>query len=248
VRGRAQAENALVLLVGQSLPADLPPAVPLGGQQLVADIPAGLPSDLLTRRPDVMQAEAMLRAANANIGAARAAFFPSISLTGNLGTASAALGGLFGAGSLAWSFLPSLTVPIFQAGRLQASLDVATIEKDIDVARYEKAIQTAFSEVANGLAARGTYGDEVASLERLTTADQRSLDLSQLMFRNGVTSYLAVLTAQNSLYGAQVSLVQTRLARLTSLVDLYRYLGGGWIQHTGDAPRPAEVATSAGRE
>jgi multidrug efflux system outer membrane protein len=240
LRGRAQAENGLVLLLGQALPADLPPAVPLGDQQLVADIPAGLPSDLLTRRPDVMQAEAMLRAANANIGAARAAFFPSISLTGSFGTASAALGGLFGAGSLAWSFLPSLTVPIFQAGRLQASLDVATLEKDIDVARYEKAIQTAFSEVADGLAARGTYGDELASLERLTSADQRSLELSQLLFRNGVASYLAVLTSQNSLYGAQVSLVQTRLARLTSLVDLYRYLGGGWVQHTGDTPRAAD--------
>jgi multidrug efflux system outer membrane protein len=239
VRGRAQAENGLVLLLGQPLPADLPPPVPFNGQQIVADIPAGLPSDLLTRRPDVMQAEAMLRAANASIGAARAAFFPSISLTGNLGSASAALGGLFGAGGLAWSFLPALTVPIFQAGKLQASLDVAKLEKDIDVARYEKAIQTAFSEVANGLAARGTYREELASLESLTAADQRSLELSQLMFRNGVASYLAVLTAQNSLYGAQVSLVQTRLARLTSLVDLYRELGGGWIQHTGDAPRPA---------
>jgi multidrug efflux system outer membrane protein len=128
---------------------------------------------------------------------------------------------------------------------LQATLDVARLEKDLDLARYEKAIQTAFSEVANGLAARGTYGEELASLERLTAADQRSLELSQLMFRNGVTSYLTVLTAQNSLYGAQVSLVQTRLARLTSLVDLYRQLGGGWIQHTGDAPRPADVATSA---
>jgi multidrug efflux system outer membrane protein len=125
VRGRAQAENALVLLLGQSLPADLPPAVPLSAQKIVADIPAGLPSDLLTRRPDVMQAEAMLRGANANIGAARAAFFPSISLTGSLGTASSALGGLFGAGSLAWSFLPSITMPIFNAGKLQADLDVA---------------------------------------------------------------------------------------------------------------------------
>ena len=244
VRGRAQAENGLVLLLGQAVPADLPPALPLGRQQVLADIPAGLPSDLLARRPDVMQAEAMLKAANANIGAARAAFFPSISLTGNLGTASAALGGLFGAGSLAWSFLPSITVPIFEAGKLQASLDVARLEKDIDVARYEKTIQAAFSEVSNGLAARGTYGDEVASLERLTAADRRSLDLSQLLFRNGVASYLAVLTAQNNLYGAQVSLVQTRLAQLTNLVDLYRELGGGWIQHTGDAPRPADVASA----
>jgi multidrug efflux system outer membrane protein len=228
-----------VLLLGQPLPADLPPAVALNGQNILADIPAGLPSDLLTRRPDVMQAEAMLRAANANIGAARAAFFPTISLTGGLGTASSALGGLFNAGSLAWSFLPSITMPIFQAGKLQANLDAATLQKDINVAQYEKAIQTAFSEVANGLAARGTYSDEVASLERVAGAEQRFLDLSQLQFKNGVTSYLGVLTAQTGLYSAQLTLVSTRLARLTSLVDLYRYLGGGWIEHTGAAPRPA---------
>ena len=244
LRGRAQAENALVLLLGQPLPADLPPAVPLNGQAILADIPEGLPSDLLTRRPDVMQAEAMLRAANANIGAARAAFFPSISLTGSLGTASSALGGLFKAGSLAWSFLPSITVPIFEGGRLQANLDVATLQKDINVAQYEKAIQSAFSEVANGLAARGTYNDEVGSLERFTEAQQRSLDLSQLLFKNGVASYLTVLTAQTGLYNAQLTLVSTRLARLTSLVDLYRYLGGGWIEHTGDAPRAAEDVAS----
>jgi len=237
LRGRAQAENALVLLLGQPLPADLPPAVGFSGQALLADIPAGLPSDLLARRPDVMQAEALLRAANANIGAARAAFFPTISLTGNLGTASAALGGLFAGGSAAWSFLPSITVPIFEAGKLQANLDVATLQKDINVAQYEKAIQTAFSEVANGLAARGTYSDEVASRERVAEAEQRTLDLSQLQFRNGVASYLAVLTAQTGLYDAQTTLVSTRLARLTNLVDLYRFMGGGWIEHTGDAPR-----------
>jgi multidrug efflux system outer membrane protein len=241
LRGRAQAENALVLLLGQPLPADLPPGLALDSQKIVADIPAGLPSDLLARRPDVMQAEATLRGANANIGAARAAFFPSISLTGSLGSASGALGALFGAGSLAWSFLPSITLPIFNAGKLQASLDVATLQKDINIAQYEKAIQTAFSEVANGLAARGTYGDEQASLERLSQADQRSLDLSQLLFKNGVASYLVVLTAQNSLYSAQLSLTQTRLARLTSLVDLYRYLGGGWLERTGDTPRPADL-------
>jgi multidrug efflux system outer membrane protein len=241
IRGRAQAENALVLLLGQPLPADLPPAVPLNGQKILADIPAGLPSDLLTRRPDVMQAEATLRGANANIGAARAAFFPSISLTGSLGVASAALGSLFSGGALAWSFLPSITMPIFDAGRLQANLDVATVQKDINVAQYEKAIQTAFSEVANGLAARGTYSDQVASLERVTAAQQRSLDLSQLQFGNGVASYLVVLTAQTGLYSAQTELVSTRLARLTSLVDLYRYLGGGWIARTGDAPRAADA-------
>jgi len=244
VRGRAQAENGLVLLLGQPLPADLPPAVPFNGQELLADIPAGLPSDLLTRRPDVMQAEATLRAANANIGAARAAFFPTIGLTGSLGTASSELGGLFKAGSLAWSFVPSVTLPIFDAGKLRANLDVATLQKDINVAQYEKAIQTAFSEVANGLAARGTYNDEVASLERFAEAQQHALDLSQLLFKNGVASYLAVLTAQTGLYDAQLSLVSTRLARLTNLVDLYRYLGGGWIEHTGDAPRRAEDVAS----
>jgi multidrug efflux system outer membrane protein len=187
-----------------------------------------------------MQAEATLRGANANIGAARAAFFPTISLTGNLGTASSALSGLFKAGSLAWSFLPSITLPIFEAGQLQASLDVATVQKDINVAQYEKTIQTAFREVADGLAARGTYDDEVASVERYTEAQQRSLALSEMRFQNGVDNYLAVLTAQTGLYNAQQALVATRLARLTNLVDLYQFLGGGWIEHTGEAPRSAE--------
>jgi multidrug efflux system outer membrane protein len=192
-----------------------------------------------------MQAEATLRAANANIGAARAAFFPTISLTGNLGTASAALAGLFDAGSLAWSFLPSLTLPLFEGGRLQADLDVATVQKDINVAEYEKAIQTAFREVADGLAARGTYGDELASLERDVAAEQGALDLSQLQFKTGTASYLTVLTSQNGLYGAQLGVASARLASLTSIVDLYRALGGGWIEHTGDAPR---AAAATGRQ
>jgi outer membrane protein, multidrug efflux system len=245
IRGRAQDENALVLLLGQPLPADLPPPVPLNSQTILADIPAGLPSDLLARRPDIMQAEATLRGANANIGAARAAFFPTISLTGKLGTASSALSGLFKAGSLAWSSLPSLAFPIFEGGQLQANLDVATVQKDIDVAQYEKTIQTAFREVADGLAARGTYDEQVASLERLTEAEQRSLDLSDIRFRNGVDSYLNVLTAQTALYSAQQALVAARLARFTNLVDLYRSLGGGWLEHTGEPPRPAEDASCA---
>src|SRR5882762_2080518 len=141
IRGRAQAENALVLLLGQPLPQDLPPPVPLSAQTILADIPAGLPSDLLARRPDIMQAEAVLRSANASIGAARAAFFPTIGLTGDFGTASSALDGLFKAGSKEWSFAPSITLPIFNAGSLQASLDVAKIQKDISIAQYEKAIQ-----------------------------------------------------------------------------------------------------------
>jgi len=240
VRARAQAQNGLVLLIGQPLPADLPPAPPMGEEKILADIPAGLPSDLLTRRPDILQAEALLRSENANIGAARAAFFPRISLTGSLGTASATLGGLFGTGSQAWSFLPSITVPIFEGGALQANLDAAQIRKDIGIAQYEKAIQVAFREVADGLAARGTYDEQLASLERYTSAQQRRLELADFRYRNGADTYLNVLTAQTDFYNAQLALVSTRLQRLTSLVDLYRSLGGGWIERTGEQPRPAD--------
>jgi len=241
VRLRAQAENALVLLLGQPLPADLPPSVTLDNQKLLADIPPGLPSDLLTRRPDIQQAEATLRGANANIGAARAAFFPTISLTGNLGTASSTLGGLFGGGSLAWSFVPQLTQPIFNAGANRATLDASKLQKDINIATYEKTIQTAFREVADGLAARGTFDDQVSSLERFTETSRRQLELSLMRYKSGVDSYLTVLTAQTNYYAAQQILVSARLSRLTSLVDLYRALGGGWIQHTGEQPRPADV-------
>lgn len=238
VRGRAQAENALVLLVGQPLPADLPPPVGLGAQQILADIPEGLPSDLLTRRPDILQAEALLRSEDANIGAARAAFFPSVSLTGMLGTASPALSGLFGAGTSIWSLVPSITAPIFNAGQLSASLDVTVIQKDIGIAQYEKTIQTAFREVSDGLAARGTYDDELAALERYSAAQRRSLQLADLRYRSGVDSYLSVLTAETGYYNAQLAVVGTRLQRLTNLVDLYRALGGGWSQATGEAPGP----------
>jgi multidrug efflux system outer membrane protein len=245
VRLRAQAENALVLLLGQPLPQDLPPPVQLGDQKILADIPAGLPSELLTRRPDILQAEAVLLSENANIGAARAAFFPRITLTGALGTASSTLGGLFGAGSSAWSFVPSLVLPIFDAGANQANLDIAKVQKDIGIAQYEKAIQTAFREVSDGLAARGTYDDQLAAMQRYTDAEQSRLQLAQMRYDNGVDGYLGVLTAQTDLYTAQQALVMARLNRLTSLVDLYRSLGGGWIQHTGDAPRPADNPVQA---
>ena len=245
LRLRAQAENALVLMLGQALPQDLPPAVRLGDQAILSDIPAGLPSDLLTRRPDILQAEAILRSENANIGAARAAFFPRIVLTGTLGTASSTLGGLFGSGSSAWSFVPSLVLPIFDAGAHQADLDVAKIRKDIGIAQYEKAIQTGFREVSDGLAARGTYDDQLAAAQRYADAEQSRLQLAQMRYENGVDDYLGVLTAQTDLYSAQQALVSARLNRLTSLVDLYRSLGGGWIQHTGDEPRPADTAPQA---
>jgi multidrug efflux system outer membrane protein len=247
VRLRAQAENALVLLLGQPLPADLPPGVTLDDQKLLTDIPPGLPSDLLVRRPDIQQAEHLLRAANANIGAARAAFFPTIALTStsgsrtSVGTASSTLGGLFGPGSLAWSFAPQILAPIFTAGSLNASLDVSKLQKDINIATYEKAIQTAFREVADGLAARGTFDDQVASLERFTETARRQLELSLMRYKAGVDPYLNVLIAQTNYYAAQQILVTVRLSRLTSLVDLYRALGGGWIQRTGEEPRPADV-------
>ena len=244
-RARAQDENALVLLIGEPLPADLPPGLPLGAQNLLTDIPAGLPSDLLTRRPDVMEAEQTLRAANANIGAARAAFFPKISLTAALGTESLSLGGLFKAGTAAWSFVPQISMPIFEGGANLANLDLANVQKRIEIANYEKAIQTAFREVADGLAARGTYDQQIAALERNTFANQRRLDLSTLRYRNGVDSYLSVLTAQTDLYTAQQTLIQTRLARLENLVNLYGALGGGWIEHAGETPRPADATAGA---
>jgi outer membrane protein, multidrug efflux system len=245
-RARAQAENALVLLVGQPLPADLPPGLPLNSQTLLTDIPAGLPSDLLTRRPDIMQAEQTLLAANANIGAARAAFFPSISLTGNFGTLSPTLSGLFKPGSASWGFSPQITLPIFAGGLNVANLKLADVDKKIAVAQYEKAIQTAFREVADGLAARGTYDQQIESLVRFVMSQQRRLDLSDLRYRSGVDSYLTVLTAQTDLYAAQQSLISAQLNRLTNLVDLYQFLGGGWLEHTGDRPRPADAPAAVG--
>jgi multidrug efflux system outer membrane protein len=240
-RARAQAENALVLLIGEPLPDDLPAGHPLNDQGLLTDVPAGLPSDLLTRRPDIMQAEASLRAANANIGAARAAFFPKISLTGTFGSASPTLGGLFKAGSAAWSFAPQIAEPIFEGGRNIANLDLAHVQKKIQIAQYERAIQSAFREVADGLAARSTYDTQIGALERNTFAQQRTLDLSTLRYKSGVDSYVQVLIAQTNLYTAQQALIEARVARLANLVDLYRALGGGWIAHSGETPRPADA-------
>ncbi|WP_050452714.1 efflux transporter outer membrane subunit [Candidatus Burkholderia verschuerenii] len=243
-RARAQAVNALVLLLGEPMPDDLPGGAPLNGQNLLTDIPAGLPSDLLTRRPDIMEAEQNLLAANANIGAAHAAFFPSISLTGSFGTISPSLGGLFKAGSAAWSFAPAITLPIFQGGQNMANLDLANIQKNIQIAQYEKAIQTAFREVADGLAARGTYDQQIDALQRDTAAQQRRFDLSMLRYRNGVDSYLGVLSAQRDLYASQQTLITARTQRWANLVSLYQALGGGWIEHTGDTPRAVDAASA----
>lgn len=230
VRAKAQAENALTLLIGQGIPADLPVGATLDQQSLLSDIPPGLPSDLLQHRPDIREAESTLLAANANIGAARAAFFPTISLTGSAGSMSSTLGGLFSPGSGAWTFAPSISLPIFSGGSNQANLDAANVQKSIAVAQYEKAIQTAFKEVADSLAARSTYEDQLAAQQRYADAQQRRLELAQLMYDNGADSYLNVLTANTDLYSARQSLITARLNRLTNLVDLYRTLGGGWHQ------------------
>jgi multidrug efflux system outer membrane protein len=237
-RLRAQAEDQLEVLVGTPLPADLPPALPFGRQTILTDIPPGLPSDLLTRRPDVLEAEDTLRAANANIGAARAAFFPSISLTGEYGTASSALSGLFGSNRAIWSVGPSINLPVFEGGTNFANLKLAKAQTAVAVAQYEKTIQTAFQEVADGLVARATYNDQVDALARDETAQQTRLSLSSLRYRTGVDSYLSVLTAQDDLYAVQLNLITTRLAQSTNLVDLYRALGGGWSK-TGSSGAPS---------
>ncbi|MFP3556208.1 efflux transporter outer membrane subunit [Paraburkholderia sp. SIMBA_049] len=240
-RAKAQAENALVLLIGGPLPDDLPRGLSLDAQALLADVPAGLPSDLISRRPDIMAAEEQLIAANADIGAARAAFLPRIALTGALGTASPTLGDLFKAGSGAWSFAPQVTLPIFEGGSNLANLERAKVLKQIQIANYERTVQFAFREVADGLAARGTYDKEIAALRCNQDAQQRRFELAYTRYRSGADSYLSVLTAQNDLYSSEQLLVATRLARWTSIVDLYRALGGGWIEHSGDKPLPADA-------
>jgi multidrug efflux system outer membrane protein len=232
-RQLAEDTHALTLVLGGEIPTDLLPASQdIYTEGLLAEVPAGLPSDLLTHRPDVLSAEHALRAANANIGAARAAFLPSIQLTGSGGTASGRLGDLFGKGTGTWSFAPSITLPIFAGGQNVANLDLAHIEKNVGVAQYELAIQTAFREVSDALSARGTYLEQRSAQEALVAADADAYRLAQMRFRSGLDSYLATLDAQRSLYAAQQGLVAVRQAELANRVTLYKALGGGWRQHT----------------
>ncbi|WP_017245415.1 AdeC/AdeK/OprM family multidrug efflux complex outer membrane factor [Stutzerimonas stutzeri] len=231
----AQDRNALTLLLGQSLPAGLPSGEGLERTQL-ATLPVGLPSDLLQQRPDILQAEYQLRAVNASIGAARAAFFPRISLTGAAGTASSELSGLFDGGSGYWSFSPSISVPIFNAGQLRANLDYAQISKNIQVAQYEQAIQTAFREVADGLAAQATYVRQVQAQRDLLQTSEDYYNLAERRYRTGVDSYLTVLDAQRQLFSVQQQLISDRLAQLTSEVNLFKALGGGWQETVQAAP------------
>jgi multidrug efflux system outer membrane protein len=231
-RQLAQDRHALTLVLGQEIPEDLPPPRATIDEQLLSNLPVLLPSDVLTHRPDIMSAEHALRAANADIGAARAAFFPRIELTASDGTASSGLSNLFSKGTGTWSFAPNISMPIFAGGRNRANLELAHVEKSISVARYELAIQTAFREVSDALSARGTYDDELAAQEALVTADSEAYDLAQLRFRQGLDSYLTTLDAQRSLYAAQQGLVSLRQAALVNQVGLYKALGGGLIEHS----------------
>jgi len=229
-RQRALDENALTLLVGQPLPADLPAPLPLAAQQGVTDLPAGLPSELLARRPDLRSAEQQLLAANASIGAARAAFFPRIALTASAGTASTELTGLFKSGTFALTGTATLLQPIFDAGRNQANLEVAKVNKDIAIAQYEKAIQTAFREVSDSLAGRATLGEQLRAQAAVANAAQIGFNLAELRYRNGVASYFDLLDAQRSLFAAQQATVQVQAAQVQNLVTLYKVLGGGWTE------------------
>ncbi len=228
IRQRALDENALVLLLGQPLPADLPQGQDLASQKLINELPVGLPSEVLVRRPDVRQAEQQLIAANASIGAARAAFFPRITLTGSAGSASNELAGLFKSGSAAWSFMPQLLQPLFDAGRNQANLDVAKLSRDIALAQYEKTIQTAFREVADALAGRATLGEQLRAQAAQANAEAVRFKLADLRYRSGAASYLDVLDAQRSLFAAQQALVQAQIQEVQNRVNLYKVLGGGW--------------------
>jgi multidrug efflux system outer membrane protein len=218
-------ENALTLLVGSTVPSGLLPAE-LGEVAALKDFTPGLPSEVLQCRPDILQAESLLKATHANIGAARAALFPRITLTTSIGTTSDQLSGLFESGSETWIFAPRIVIPIFDA-RTWAAYDVTKVEREIALTQYEKAIQVAFREVADALAQRGTLGNQLQAQQSLVEASAESYRLSNARYERGIDSYLRVLDAQRSLYGAQQGLIAIRLARLTNLVTLYKVLGGG---------------------
>lgn len=229
----AQGVNALNLLAGQNLDAGLLPSSLDVATSGIGALPAGVPSEVLLRRPDVMAAEYQLRSANASIGAARAAFFPSIRLTGGAGTASGELSGLFESGTRIWSFMPQISLPIFQGGRLRANLGMATADRDIALAQYEKAIQAGFRDVADALVLSQTLAEQRSAQDALLAAAQKAHDLSQARYEAGLDSFLVLLDARRSLYSARQALVATQLAEQANRVTLYKVLGGGWSEQTG---------------
>ncbi|MBP3301672.1 MAG: efflux transporter outer membrane subunit [Opitutales bacterium] len=245
---RDQAKNSLAQLVGET---ELPqfsdvPALPLASANLLKPLDAGIPSFALVLRPDVLAAERALRAANANIGAARAAFFPSIALTGTAGLASVELDDLFTGAARTWSFVPSVNVPIFDYfnGRLEAQLDVAELQKEIEIANYEKAIQNAFREVADELVVQKSINARIAADEAALKAQARRYELSAANYRggDGVISYTDVLLAQNDFFAAQQNILQTRFAKIASMISLYKALGGGWTEQS--VPEGEKVASA----
>jgi len=224
---RAQIENLLFVLVGGPVPGPLPAPMPLSDQLNPVTLAAGLPSALLLARPDVIAAEERLRAAEANVGAARAAFFPNISLTGALGFASDALNTLVGSDGLTWSYGSSITAPIFNRGRLHGNVDVARAQDRIAIADYERTIQVAFQEVSNGLAGRRYLAEQVAAQERGTEAQRQIAALAHTRYLEGVVSYIEVLDAERNLFAAEQALLQLRRVQAQNLVALYVALGGG---------------------
>jgi outer membrane protein, multidrug efflux system len=234
-RQLAQDRDALQLLLGAPVPDDIDFSGGLDRGNMVVELEAAIPSDVLVHRPDVLAAEHQLMAANAEIGAARAAFLPAISLTGNFGTESTQLSGLFKGGSRAWAFSPQISVPIFAGGANVANLQATKFARDTAVAQYEKAIQTAFREVADALVARGTLDEQLAAQQALVTASAVAYRLADMRYRGGVDSYLNALVAQVSLYSAQQQLQTVRLLRLQNLVTLYKALGGGLRENTATA-------------
>lgn len=237
-----QDRNALRLLLGSEPPERLLAERLPADAATLAEVPVGLPSSVLLRRPDILAAEHTLIGANASIGAARAAFFPTITLTGAAGSASSRLGALFGGGSGLWSFAPAVRLPIFDGGANQANLDAAKVDRDIAVATYEKTIQTAFREVADALATRATIDARLSAQRALVDASADSYRLSEARFRRGIDNYLSTLDSQRSLYAAQQTLITVRLARLASGVGLYKVLGGGAGGAEVPAPQAAGLA------
>lgn len=226
-RARMLAHNNLELLLGTALPADLPAGRALDAQPVLTQLPSGLPSELLAHRPDIAQAELALVAANAEIGAARAAFFPRLSLTAQLGFASPAMGQLFKGNARTWSFAPQITQPLFQGGQLRAELRLAELRKEVAVLQYEQAIQVAFREVSDGLAGSATYAGQINAQERAVAAASQRLRLSRLRYEAGQDSRLELLDAQRQSYASQQTLLDLRRDQFSSAVALYKALGGG---------------------
>ncbi|MCG9158141.1 efflux transporter outer membrane subunit [Yersinia enterocolitica] len=223
----AQDKNALDLLVGQSVPTNLLPTAVATLPQVIKAVPVGLSSDVLLNRPDVLATEHKLKSANANIGAARAAFFPSVTLTASGGVGSSALSTLLSEGAGIWSFAPAITLPIFDGGANQAALDYSQAQKNGYIAAYEKAIQTAFKEVADALARKATIQEQLAAQQAYVAAAQESFELAQKRYKQGIDTYLNMLDAQRTLYSAQASLITEQQTQANNMITLYKVLGGG---------------------